>query len=552
MLQWLHNLLQSGLYWLGYLFGVVPTRPGWSPVLARGLHYGFLLVIVLLLGYYSPVMMPEHRLAAAPRLIQRVYMAVVFVVFYLFVRLLIWAIRVYFSRDVSEFEDIERAFGLGLESLARAGYDIQWLPVFLVTGATHDTARQFFAASGQNWKTEALGDNHANLAVTFHATDEALLICLPDVGATVRQLQKSPAAAGAAVVSPVNTPAMPMDTIRPGQFAAARQAAATPAASGADMGRTLKPGALAAASHNLPAQPAPILSGLQQTLLPNQLDAARGVGTPATPVASRQGAPEKLTKEELDQNRRRLEYFCQRLAEERGSYCTINGLLQIVPWRWTMSPAYEPLFGAIQSDLQTLHDSLHQLFPVVCIHSGLEEVVGLTELLERGKELDQRFRDSRAGSRFPGGRAIDEQSASWVVERSLEWFRDWVFAAFAKNLGSPFNRRLYQLLCVLSDRRVQMQQELLLTLGRLSLAIGPRLSGVYFAATGPDPTRQAFVQGVIQRVLSEQNDVTWMPDWRARDRRLLVVTWILGFVTCAVLFADFYLMVQIWRQWDGA
>ena len=237
-------------------------------------------------------------------------------------------------------------------------------------------------------------------------------------------------------------------------------------------------------------------------------------------MGMRQGAPEKLTKEELDLNRRRLEYFCQRLAEERGSYCTINGLLQIVPWRWTMSPAYEPLFTSIQNDLQTIHDALHQLFPVVCIHSGLEEVAGLAELLQRGKELDQRFRDSRAGSRFPAGRAIDEQSTAWVVERSLDWFRDWVFAAFAKNLGSPLNRRLYQLLCGLSDRRNQLQRELRLTLGGLSLALSPRLSGVYFAATGPDASRQAFVQGVIQRVLSEQNDVTWMPDWRAREENV--------------------------------
>ncbi len=553
MLQWLHISLQIGLDWLAFLFGIQPSRPGWSPALARLIQYGVLLAIVLLLAWYSPRIMGEqttYNIPVLSWLIRNCYLAVLFVLFYVFLRMFIAAIRLFWSRDISEFKDIDDAFDVGLESLARAGYDIQWLPVFLVTGATHTTARQFFVAAGQNWKADGFSDLQSNLAVTFHATDEALLICLPNVGATVDQLQKSPAAAGGGVVGRTRLPpAMGMNTIRPGELAAAQQVVVTPAAAEAHMGRTLKPGALAAANQSSAAQPASVPSGFDATLRPGQLKGVLGsLATSDVPVAVRQGAPEKLTKEEFDRSRRRLEYFCQRLAEERGTYCTINGLLQVVPWRWTLSPAYEPLFGAIQTDLQTLHDSLHQLFPVVCIHSGLEEVVGLPELLDRGKELDHRFRDSRAGSRFPAGRAIDEQSTTWVVERSLEWFRDWVFAAFAKNLGSPLNRRLYQLLCVLSDRRGQLQRELKLTLGGLKLALTPRLSGIYFAATGADATRQAFVQGVIQRLLSEQNDVTWMPDWHARDRRLLVLTFVVGLLTCAVLVADLYLVVRIWQK----
>lgn len=552
MLQWLHNWLRVCLDWLSFLFGIQPSRPGWSPTLARVLHYGFVLVIVLVLAWYSPVMVPPHTVPAfpiAPGLIQRCYVAVQFVLFYVFLRLFIAAMRLFFARDVSEFEDIDRAFDAGLESLARAGYDIQWLPVFLVSGVTHDTAKNFFAASGQTWKVDGLSDNPSQPALTFHATDEALLICLPDVGATVRQFQKGPATGGGGVPVAASAPtAQTTATLRPGEFAAARQAAP----SGPDMGRTLKPGAVVAAQ-NPSAPPAPMPMGFEGTLRPGQLAAVVGSpGVPSAPVTSRQGAPEKLTKEELELNRRRLEYFCQRLSEERGSFCAINGLLQVVPWRWTMSPAYEPLWSAVQADLQTIHDSLHQLFPVVCIHSGLEEVVGLPELLERGKELDHRFRDSRAGSRFPAGRLIDEQSAAWVVERCQDWFRDWVFAAFAKNLSSPLNRRLYQLLCAMSDRRAQLQRELRLTFGAVSLALTPRLSGVYFAATGVDGARRAFVQGVIQRVLSEQNDVTWMPEWRARDRRLLAMTWMVGLLTFGVLLVDFYLAVQILRHLSAA
>ena len=215
----------------------------------------------------------------------------------------------------------------------------------------------------------------------------------------------------------------------------------------------------------------------------------------------------------------------------------MNGLLQVIPLRWTQSAAFEPMFAAAESDIQTLYDGLHLQFPVVCLHAGLEEVTGLSQFIERGKDLDSRFRDSRAGSRFPAGVTIDEKSAGWVIERGLQWFRDWVYAEFAKNLASPQNRQLYQFLCALSIRRDRLARELRTIVGSL---VNLRLTGCYFAATGTAPAQQAFVHGVIQRLMSEQNDVAWNPQWRSRDQRLLWLTLFVALITFGILGVDIY------------
>lgn len=282
------------------------------------------------------------------------------------------------------------------------------------------------------------------------------------------------------------------------------------------------------------------------TMRPGEL-AAMATQAGATTAAAQPSVLEKLSKDELRQNHRRLEFVCQLLTEQRGSYCPLNGLLQLIPLRWTESAAHEPLMAAAAADIQTLHNGLHLQFPVVCVHAGLEELTGLVEFIERGKEIDSRFRDSRAGSRFPAGLAVDKKSSEWVVERGLVWFRDWVYAEFAKNLASPKNRQLYQFLCSLSLRRERLAHELQTVIGDISLRQPVRLTGCYFAATGVESAKQAFVHGVLQRLMSEQNDVAWLPEWRSRDRRCLLLTALLSVITLAIFAADVFLVWQIWQ-----
>ncbi len=540
-----HRVIYAALRWLGLLFGMIPKAGRFPPIVYSIIHYTFIISVTLVLAYYSTYWIPESRVTWPYWFVRRFYVAIEFLLFYLFVRLLIVGIQLFLSRDLSEFEDINRAWEAGLDALAREGFDLQWLPVFVISGATPDQSKSLLESSRITWKVNGGTEDSRNAALTFHACDEALFICLNDVGAMSRQLRKvasrgAGGSAGSAAASGRSDAGIPA-TMRPDQLRAAVEQTRRPDAADNPAGRTLAPGAAAAA---IAAANSPASHGRAgETIRPGAIADAKGSSTAPVAPAS---ALEKLSKEELQLNRRRLEYFCQLLVEQRGSYCPLNGLLQVIPLRWTQSNAYEPLMAAVGHDVQSMHDSLHLQFPVVCLHVGLEELTGLAEFIERGKELDSRFRDSRAGSRFPGGLAIDDKTASWVIERGMIWFRDWVYAEFAKNLASPKNRQLYQFLCALSLRRERLVRELKTAVGDSRQPV--RLTGCYFSATGPDAPRQAFVQGVMQRLMSEQNDVAWQPEWRSRDRRYLWLATVLSFVTLAVFSIDIYFIWTIWEQ----
>lgn len=533
------SLLRAVLRWLGVLFGLIPRAGRLPPYVYSLIHYAIIIAITATLAWYSPRLIPEARVPISNWFVQRYYVAIQFVLFYLFVRMLIAGVRLFLARDVSEFEDIDRAWDAGLEALAREGYDLQWLPIFVVNGATAAQRKSLFESARLPWKVQGIDDPRLG-AVTFHACDEGLFICLNSVGAMASQLEK-PALSRIASGNPRGTN-VAQATLRPGQIqAAAEQTRRPDQLQSALAGQTLAPGAIAAAASSTIAPPPAGRYG--ETIRPGEIAAAV-----SAPSGARQAPLEKLSQEEQRLSRRRLLYFCERLVAERGSYCPMNGLLQLIPLQWTQNAMFEPLQAAVAQDLQTLHDGLHLQFPVVCLHSGLEDITGLTQFLERGRVLDSRFRDSRAGSRYPAGLPIDEKSSTWVVERSLQWFRDWVYAEFAKNLASPQNRQLYQFFCSLSERRGRLARQMRAAVGELKLLQPVRLSGCYFAGTGPEANRQSFVHGVLQRLMSEQNDVAWMPEWRSRNRRCVALTVLLALMSFAILAADVFLAWRIWEQ----
>lgn len=544
MMNAAHRVAYAALRWMGLLFGLIPKQGRLPTFVYRLVPYLFVIVVTLILGWYSSTLIPESRVPIPNWFVQRYYVAIQFVLFYLFVRLLIAGIQIFLAPDVSDFEDIDRAWNAGVEALAREGYDLQWLPIFLVNGALPEQRKSLFESARLQWKVNDNSDDPRFSALSFHACDEGLFICLNDVGATSRQLvQPVSRGAAASVVSSAGSAQLGQPTLRPGQVQVAGQQTMRPGHAQAvsqtqrpemlqsAMSKTLPPGAVAPASHQ---------SRYGETIRPGEIS---DVLKPQPVV--RHGILEKLNQDELRLCRRRLAYVCQRLITERGSYCPLNGVLQIIPVRWSQSAAFEPLFNAIGDDIKTLHDRLHLQFPVVCLHSGLEEVTGLSHFVQRGKELDPRFPDSRAGSRYPAGLPVDEKSAGWVVERCMQWFRDWVYAEFAKSLSNVQNRQLYQFLCALSTRRDRLVRELRAIIGDL---VSIRLTGCYFAATGSDATQKAFVHGVIQRLMSEQNDVAWDPKWRARDHRLLWLTFFVTLVTIGVLGIDGYLIWSIWGR----
>ena len=526
------DFLNSGLQLLGVLAGIVPRTRSLSPTVCRIIHYSVVVLITLVCAWYSMKFESRLQITNSFWFVRKFYLAIQFVLLYLFVRLLIAGVRLFLARDVSEFEDIDRAWYAALDDLARAGYDLQWLPIFVVTGATPEQEKHLFGAARLDWKLN--GSSEAPGPLAFFACDEALFISLSGVGAMPLQSQKrglaQPAPAARSAVGGSAAPAI-QATMRPGQVQAAAMSTVRPA-DRPPVSDTISPAAMAAYG-GMTMRP----GGAAAVAAPHQTEAA--------PAAGRGLAPAKLTAEEMRLGRRRLEHFCSRLVEERGAYCPVNGVLQVMPLRWSESVAYQDLYAAAQQDLGTLHTALHMQFPVVCLNAGLEETAGVDEFLKRGKQLEGRFALSNAGSRYPAGLAPDGSARTWIVERGLNWFRDWVFAEFAHDLGAAENRRLYQFLCALNDRRERFMNALRQVVSEAPVSQAVRLSGWYFAATGSDAGKQAFVDGVLRRLMSEQNEVAWTADWRRRDRGLFTLTALLALLTFVIVGADVYLLWQI-------
>jgi|GEM_PF-1012699 hypothetical protein len=558
-----YRIIWSTLRLMGVVVGLFPKAGKLSRNTYVAIHYFIICCTIAVLAFYSNRLVPEASVTVPFRFVQRFYVAITFVALYLVLRVSIAAYLLFMSRDVSEFDDINQAFEAGLEELAREGFDLQWLPVFLISGASPEQQKSIIEASKIPWKVNCSSDDPRFATLSFHASDEALFICLNDVGAMSRQ-QKKGASKGGPATKMVSNPGV-QATMTPDAIRAAVQGSSCSEQSSGDAGRTLPPGRVAAiVGATIPPGGAKVGStlppgggGFGRTMQPGEIARAAETSNKTAAVQSSfaGAAPaglEKLSKDELRYERRRLEYFCQILATERGPYCPLNGLLQVIPLKWTQSRSdtYKDLMEAIKVDLQAMHDTFHMQFPVVCMHSGLEELIGLKEFVERGNEINSRFKDSRAGSHYPSGLVIDEKSSSWVVERGLIWFRDWVYAEFAKNLADPKNRQLYQFLCSLALRRDRLAREIQTVVGELKLQQPVRLKGCYFAATGKEPARQAFVHDLILRLMSEQNDVAYLPEFITRDSRCRLIAVVLFFLTLLVFGLDLWLGWQIFDDWS--
>jgi hypothetical protein len=137
------------------------------------------------------------------------------------------------------------------------------------------------------------------------------------------------------------------------------------------------------------------------------------------------------------------------------------------------------------------------------------------------RELVRRVgREPAATQRFGKGYDIRSQATpqemSSLSSHVCGAFEDWVYTLFRERgaLTRPGNTRLYGLLCKV---RCTLKTRLSEVLGRgfgfdkqQTPTDDPFLfSGCYFSATGETPDRQAFVRGVIDKLIDEQEQVEW-------------------------------------------
>jgi hypothetical protein len=265
--------------------------------------------------------------------------------------------------------------------------------------------------------------------------------------------------------------------------------------------------------------------------------------------------------EVVDLQTRRLRHVCRLLVRDRRPFCPVNGLLLLVPLGATAGPVEaSETAGVCRHDLEVARSALQLDCPIVAVLCDADRLPGFVELARH-------FPDAGAGparvlgQHFPlipdlppaEMQAMIEGGLAWVADALLPlvvgrlWRREGEDGLADRVAAVEVNMRLYEFL--------QQCRQRLLLLGRLAARVvvrddgPPLLGGCYVAGTGPDARDQAFLAGVVRRLLEQQNDVAWAPTALAEDasyRRYAVAGYVVLALTVAAVAAT------LWMWWGAS
>jgi hypothetical protein len=212
----------------------------------------------------------------------------------------------------------------------------------------------------------------------------------------------------------------------------------------------------------------------------------------------------------------RLRYVCQLLRRARQPFCPINGIVELLPFAVLRdAPAnVEALARAVRSDLTAIMGEFQLSCPVTALFVDVEQEQGFREIIRRGDQ--ERPMGRSFGRAFDPRCPSDDSSLTAYCSHLVGVFEDCVYALFREPdaLTRPGNTHLYELLAHLRYEYRQRLTTLLVQGFGCNRELHPddppvAFSGCFFAATGDSPGRHAFVEGVFERLLDEQESVQW-------------------------------------------
>jgi hypothetical protein len=225
----------------------------------------------------------------------------------------------------------------------------------------------------------------------------------------------------------------------------------------------------------------------------------------------------------------RLKNLCRQIVRDRSPYCPLNGILLLVPYGGAEKDADAQDTGLIcPQELQAARQALQVQCPLIALVCDMETAPGFSEFVARFPTGE---RQRRIGQRFPLNPDLNAgESAAELIDRGAQWpcaalFPSWIYKLFRlEGTGKEDlttvtrgNVKLYQLLAHMRERRKRFGRILSRAVPADGTAL-PLYGGCYYAGTGRDANReQAFVAGVVQRLLKEQNAVSWTPEAIAEE-----------------------------------
>jgi hypothetical protein len=473
-----------------------------------------------------------------------------------------FAMRLWLEGDATRFPDIDYAWKAGLEALRRAGLKIEGSPIFLVIGsASSQEAKNLLDASGMTFRVAGLPEGRSPL--TWYANPDGIWLFCTEVGwlSALARLAERKQLAGVIAedwssdaTSTVNLPEpaqaaapAPQTLASTSPQAQARLTDSTRGTIMLDQFVLQQPAPVRPAPTTSPAptaSPAPVT----MTVQPRASQAERVLSTSAL---SQQPAivPPQDSAEQLQ----RLEYVCQLLRQARQPLCAINGIIALTSFEQLLAtaPEIEEVQRAIKSDLLTIQRGLALRCPVSSLVVGLERERGFRELVRRvGPEraFAQRF-----GRRYDLRSECSAEALQNFAAHVGGVFEDWIYTLFRENqaLSRPGNTTLYGLLCKMRCNVKPRLGEILAGGFGYDQRQTPHddpilFSGCYFAATGESHDRQAFVKGVMEKLLEEQENVEWTRLASRDEQRSLQMVYVgaASFLGLAALFVG--LVIRRW------
>jgi hypothetical protein len=455
------------------------------------------------------------------------------------------AIRWWLEGEQSAFPDIDFAWRAGLDGLAQSGLSLSGAPLFLIIGSASPRSESaLIGAAGLSLRVHDLPEGPAPLH--WYAGPDGIYLVLSEACglSSLAALLEKRRAQGQSPPDRLTAPSLPA----PAEAAPSRSAAAPAAAR-----QTALPKA----------------GGSRGTLMLDQFVAEQraaetqaaetqaAVATaeePAEPLvmARVSDQPAVVPQQEAARQLARLEYVCRLIRKARFPLCPINGVLVLLPFEMLQASQRETqqLEKTVRSDLACLQRELGIRCPVTAFIVGMHLERGFRELVRRvGRE---RATAQRFGRRFDVRMIPTAEALATLCALAAGVFEDWIHTLFreADALTRPGNLRLYGLLCKMRSTLSSVLTEVLV--GGFAHEANSRdlpepipFSGCYFAATGETEDQQAFVRGVFEKLVEEQEDIEWTRQAVAANRRWQMAA--AAFAGLAVTCLVALTVIGVWR-----
>jgi len=475
------------------------------------LTFAFLVAVVAVVWSFfvkDPVHVPGRHWMTTTRML--IVVTLVFVI----PLVVYYTLKLWIEGDASPYFDIEFAWKAGMQALSDNGMQIESIPIFLIFGSIDlDREQSIVDATHQGFRVRGVPEGPAPLH--WYANPDAIYIFCSDIGcssAVASWLEKQ---------SHLRNP--------DGDVRAVDDSGQNSSSSDDDM-------------------------SVQDHAVEDELrEVVQSHATSAIASAKYSDQSIVLAAGESARQLERLRFLCHLLRRSRRPFCPINGILCLMPFNVLRSSprAVGEFAKAYRIDLAELQTSLQFRCPTSALVVGLEQEAGFRELVRRyGRE---EATSGVFGKPYDLRNTATADQLDVFTDHVVGVFEDSVYTLFRDEsaLARPGNTHLFSLLCKIRFESKSRLMELLVrgfgveSSPVRSAEAGVMFGGCYFAATGMRQDRQAFVQGMFQKLGEEQEYVEWSGRVLRSNRRLSILSFF-GFVISIALMASLSSLV-IWK-----